>query len=128
MKKLLSGLYLGGVAATLLMAAPTQKLAYALGGEADSLDPALNSTFRASIVIHSMFTGLEKLGANGKLIPGMASSYSVDKTKKVYTFTIAKDAKWSDGKPVTLPRISNTHGSVFLTQRQAPLLLIHSII
>jgi oligopeptide transport system substrate-binding protein len=84
-----------------LAAAPPQKLVYALGGEAQTLDPNLNEWFRASTVLKALFTGLEKLDPNGRPVPGMASGYKLDKTKTIYTFTIAEGAKWSDGKPVT---------------------------
>ena len=52
-------------------------------------------------MLKALFTGLEKLDPNGRPVPGMASGYKLDKTKTIYTFTIAEGAKWSDGKPVT---------------------------
>ncbi|MDR3671964.1 MAG: peptide ABC transporter substrate-binding protein [Holophaga sp.] len=83
------------------LAAAPQKITYALNGEAQTLDPNLNQWFRASIVLKTMFTGLEKLDPDGRPVPAMASSYKLDKSKTVYTFTIAAGAKWADGKPVT---------------------------
>ena len=38
---------------------------------------------------------------NGKIIPGVAISWTKDPSGKVYTFKLRKNAKWSDGSPVT---------------------------
>jgi len=45
--------------------------------------------------------GLMKWGKDVKPIPGMAESYTVSKDGLVYTFKIRKDARWSNGDPVT---------------------------
>lgn len=47
-------------------------------------------------------SGLIRLNAKGDPIPDMAAQMpKVSKDKTVYTFTIRKDAKWSNGDPVT---------------------------
>jgi oligopeptide transport system substrate-binding protein len=101
MNKLATGVLLAGVAFLSLVAAPPQKLTYALSGDPQTLDPGLNQYFRASIVLHSLFTGLERMDPVGKPVPGMAASFTLDKTRTVYTFKIADGARWTDGKPVT---------------------------
>ena len=39
--------------------------------------------------------------AKANVIPGAAESYTVSDDKKVYTFKLRADGKWSDGTPVT---------------------------
>lgn len=76
-----------------------------LSSEPETIDPALNSTVDAAVMINHMFEGLMKYKDDGKgnatLTEGQAKSYSVSSDGKVYTFTLRDDAKWSDGKAVT---------------------------
>lgn len=67
--------------------------------------PELNSmqttdTASANILRETM-AGLMKLDANDNPVPDMAESYTVSEDKKTYTFKLRKDAKWSNGEPVT---------------------------
>ncbi|MGV3278917.1 peptide ABC transporter substrate-binding protein [Rickettsiales bacterium LUAb2] len=76
-------------------------LSVAVMGEPASLDPNLiNGTWEAHIV-SDMFTGLVELSPTGETVPAMATSWKVTDGGKVYTFNLRKDAKWSDGQPVT---------------------------
>ena len=47
------------------------------------------------------YAGLMGLSGTGTLIPVLAKSYSVSPDGKTYTFILRKDAKFSDGTPVT---------------------------
>ncbi len=47
------------------------------------------------------FAGLMGIGANGELVPVLASGYEVSPDGKVYTFTLREHAKFSDNTPVT---------------------------
>lgn len=47
------------------------------------------------------FSGLMGIGADGTLVPVLASGYTVSEDGKVYTFTIRDTARFSDGTPVT---------------------------
>ncbi|UOY92934.1 peptide ABC transporter substrate-binding protein [Ectobacillus sp. JY-23] len=51
------------------------------------------------IMVNTM-EGLYRLDKENKPIPGMAESYTVSDDKKTYTFKL-RDAKWSNGDPVT---------------------------
>lgn len=86
--------------ATASAASKEQKIVYALGGEAETLDPTKNVYSRSSIVLQNLFRGLYKMGENGETEPAMASGVTIDKTGTKYTFKL-KDALWSDGKPMT---------------------------
>jgi oligopeptide transport system substrate-binding protein len=76
-----------------------------LSSEPQTIDPALNTTIDAAIMINHMFEGLMKYKDDGKgnatLTTGQAKSYSVSSDGTVYTFVLRDDAKWSDGKAVT---------------------------
>lgn len=45
--------------------------------------------------------GLYRLGNHHKIEPGIATGANVSKDGKTYTFTLRKNAKWSNGDPVT---------------------------
>lgn len=51
-------------------------------------------------VLRGTLEGLTKLDANNEVIPGIAESWDVSDDGTVYTFHL-RDAKWSDGSPVT---------------------------
>ncbi len=47
------------------------------------------------------YAGLMGLSGTGALVPVLAESYTISPDGKVYTFVLRKDAKFSDGTPVT---------------------------
>lgn len=69
-------------------------------GEPDSLDPHVGTTGTAVTVINDLFEGLLTLDAHGKVIPGLAQSWEISASGRVYTFTLRRNLKWSDGKPL----------------------------
>lgn len=69
--------------------------------EPETIDPALNSTTDGSTLILHAFEGLTRIDAKGNTVPGVAEKWTVSKDGKVYTFKLRKNAKWSDGVPVT---------------------------
>ncbi|MCH5585712.1 peptide ABC transporter substrate-binding protein [Shimazuella sp. AN120528] len=52
-------------------------------------------------ILNQVQEGLMRLGSNDVPVPGLAESYQVSPDYRTYTFTIRKNARWSDGKPVT---------------------------
>ena len=79
----------------------SKPLVYNIGDIVETIDPALNTSVDGSTIIGNAFEGLMRLDENDKAIPGVAESYEISKDQKTYTFKLRKDAKWSDGKPVT---------------------------
>lgn len=69
--------------------------------EPGTLDPALAQGTHESWILSNTFEGLMKNDANGKVIPGIAESYTLSDDNLTYTFKIRDDAKWSNGDPVT---------------------------
>jgi oligopeptide transport system substrate-binding protein len=71
------------------------------GQEPETIDPTLNTTVDGGTIILAVFEGLTKLDLNDNPIPGVAEKWDISPDKTKYTFHLRKDAKWSDGKPVT---------------------------
>ncbi|ASK79111.1 oligopeptide ABC transporter substrate-binding protein OppA [Paraphotobacterium marinum] len=71
------------------------------GAEPDTLDPNIQSGTNSSAINYNLFEGLTNQGLDGEPEPGVAESWKVNESGTVYTFKLRKDAKWSDGKPVT---------------------------
>ncbi|MDA0911929.1 MAG: peptide ABC transporter substrate-binding protein, partial [Proteobacteria bacterium] len=52
-------------------------------------------------VIADLFEGLVNLNQSNQVVPGVAQSWDISSDGLVYTFHLRKDAKWSNGEPVT---------------------------
>lgn len=73
-----------------------------LGGEPPTLHPITSTDLYASYVQAYLFDGLAaRHPQTGEFEPSLAEKWEASKDKKVYTFTLRKDATFSDGKPVT---------------------------
>ena len=70
-------------------------------GEPASLTAHLATDTAAMMAAYNLFNGL--IGLDEKLdpTPDLAEKWSVSPDGRVYTFELARDAKWHDGKPVT---------------------------
>jgi oligopeptide transport system substrate-binding protein len=75
-------------------------LRWNIAGEVKTLDPAINTEVNGASLISAAFEGLMKLDEKEVPQPGMAASHEVSPDGLTYTFKL-RDAKWSDGKPVT---------------------------
>lgn len=51
--------------------------------------------------LNNTMEGLYRIGKNSKIEPGIAKKTEVSDDGLTYTFTLRKDAKWSNGDPVT---------------------------
>ena len=80
--------------------AQNQTYTYWLLDAIKSLDPAKNTDVEGSDVLRSLFEGLMNEDAKGAMIPGVAESFEESDDKLTYTFRL-RDAKWSNGDPVT---------------------------
>ena len=69
-----------------------------LGG-LDNLDPRVLLSTAHAVVQYGIFESLVRTH-DGNLLPGMAESWEISDGGMTYTFHL-RDAKWSDGKPVT---------------------------
>ena len=79
--------------------ADTQEITINNGAEPESLDPHKVSGVPESNILRQMLVGLTSTDPDGKTIPAMATEWS-SPDNKVWTFKL-RDAKWSNGDPVT---------------------------
>ncbi|MEO8243691.1 MAG: peptide ABC transporter substrate-binding protein [bacterium] len=78
-----------------------QAYTYRMLDSVKSLDPQLISSVEDSDVARGIFEGLYNEDGDGNLVPAGALSYTVSDDKKVYTFKLRPEVKWSNGEPVT---------------------------
>jgi len=73
------------------------------GNEAEpkGLDPHLVTGFVEQRILQALFEGLTTLDNQLNVKPGVAKSWEISDDKKVYTFHLNPNAKWSNGDPVT---------------------------
>jgi ABC-type oligopeptide transport system substrate-binding subunit len=71
-----------------------------LVNEPMSLDPLLVEDGVALLVLNNIWNGLVGYDAAGKIENRIAESYTISNDQKKYTFTLKKDAQWSDGVSV----------------------------
>lgn len=72
------------------------------GAEPQELDPHLVSGVPEHRLLSALFEGLVDLDpATLEPIPGAAERWTVSPDGLVYTFYLRKDARWSNGQPVT---------------------------
>ena len=69
--------------------------------ELPTMDTTLTTDAASSSVMNNAMEGLYTLGKDDKLVSGVAESYQKSEDGKKYTFKLRKDAKWSNGDPVT---------------------------
>jgi len=80
--------------------ADVQQLVKGNGSEPATLDPHKTEGTVESNILRDLFEGLVASGPKGEVLPAMAESWET-KDNKHFVFHLRKDAKWSNGDPVT---------------------------
>ncbi|MEG0641676.1 MAG: peptide ABC transporter substrate-binding protein [Clostridium sp.] len=88
--------------------------------EEKTIDPGINDSMYASTLILNAFEGLTILNDKQMPKPGVAEKWDMSPDGKVYTFNLRKDAKWSDGKPVTAKDFAFAWKRVLTKETAAP--------
>mgnify|MGYP001820725844 CR=1 FL=1 len=71
------------------------------GAEPQTLDPHRAEGVPESNILRNLFEGLVGEAPDGGLVPGVAESWILSDDGLVYTFQLRKNARWSNGDPVT---------------------------
>ncbi|HVJ51017.1 MAG TPA: peptide ABC transporter substrate-binding protein [Aliidongia sp.] len=69
--------------------------------EPETLDPQRSTSASDDQVEQDLFEGLTRATVDGKILPGIADSWTVSPDGLTYSFHLRGDAKWSNGDPVT---------------------------
>ncbi|MFB6434209.1 peptide ABC transporter substrate-binding protein [Bacillus thuringiensis] len=69
--------------------------------EIPSMDASLASDAASSTALNNTMEGLYRIGKDQKRVPGIAEDVQKLDDGKKYIFKLRKDAKWSNGEPVT---------------------------
>lgn len=80
--------------------APQQDLTRQVPAEVESLDPAHIESWTGNTIGLDLFEGLARIDAAGQVVPGVALSWE-RKSPTTWIFKLRRDAKWSNGQPVT---------------------------
>lgn len=91
--------------------ADDQTFTYRILDEHSSVDPQVVEDVTGSELVRDLFEGLMNQDAEGNLVPGVATGFTANDAKDVYTFTLRDNARWSDGSAVT------AHDFVYAWQR-----------
>jgi peptide/nickel transport system substrate-binding protein len=76
-------------------------LVVSLPGEPQSLNPAITTHLPTRLAASNMFNSLIYVGPDQKIRPDLAESWEMSSDGMTYTFHLARNAKWHDGKPFT---------------------------
>jgi len=99
----LSSVFTPAIAANLpagAQLAEQQQIVRHIKDEPASLDPLKAVGLPEIQVIRDLFEGLTNQDAQGKIVPGVAQSWS-SSDNKTWVFTLRNNARWSNGDPVT---------------------------
>ena len=77
-----------------------QTITIGLNQDPPHLDPAIATATSEYDVLHQMFDTLVRFDANLKILPGLATSWSVSSDGLTYTFHLREGVKFQDGTPL----------------------------
>ncbi|OTP77045.1 MULTISPECIES: peptide ABC transporter substrate-binding protein [Burkholderiaceae] len=80
--------------------AAKQELVRNNGSEVETLDPNVAESVPANNVTRDLFEGLTAVRSDGETVPGVAEKWEM-KDSTTWIFHLRKNAKWSNGEPVT---------------------------
>jgi len=71
------------------------------GAEPETLDPSLITGQPEFRLAEALFEGLTSFDEHGQVMPGVAEKWELSADGRVYTFHLRRNARWSNGDPVT---------------------------
>lgn len=121
-KRLRKTALMAALAVPVLMAfasASAKTLVYCSEGSPENFYPGINTTgtsFDANEQIYDNLVDFERGGT--KVIPNLATSWTISKDGLVYTFNLRKGVKWHSNKNFTPSRDFNADDVLFMFERQ----------
>ncbi len=95
-------------------------LVFLNGAEPETVDPALITGQPEGRIASSLFEGLTAYSEEDILSRVSRSAWEISEDGLHYTFHLRKDAKWSDGSPVTAPDFVAARRRARSRRRRAP--------
>ncbi len=91
-----------------------------LSEDPTTLDPAYIVDVQGGVVAAKIFDGLVSYDDKARIIPGLASSWSVSPDGKTYTFDIRKGVKFSNGRELTSTDVKYSFERVLSPKTNSP--------
>ncbi len=91
-----------------------------LSEDPTTLDPAYIVDVQGGVVAAKIFDGLVSYDDKARIIPGLASSWSVSKDGKIYTFNIRRGVKFSNGRELTSSDVKTSFERVLSPKTNSP--------
>lgn len=88
-------------------------LVWAVGVDADTLDPHRTTTWESWVTFALVYDALLQFDETGKVIPNLAKSWDVSEDGKVYTFHLNEGMVCSDGSPLDATDVKYTIDRAF---------------
>lgn len=110
-RSLLAAAILPALACSQAMAAG--KLVWAVGVDADSLDPHRTTTWESWATFDLLYDSLLQFDAQGKVVPNLAKSWDMSADGKSYTFHLNPGIQCSDGTPLDANDVKYTMDRAF---------------
>jgi oligopeptide transport system substrate-binding protein len=98
-----------GTAGTAKQAASSSTLRIAQSGLPDPLDPTLLVDNRSIEIAQNVWDGLVDVTDQMTLVPALAQSWKVSGNGTVYTFNLRRNARFSNGQPITAQDVVFTY-------------------
>lgn len=83
-------------------------------GDPVSFNPAITSSGQTHPVTGQMFNGLIRLDRYFRARPELARTWSISKDGRTYTFKLAPNVRWHDGRPFTSADVKFTYDEILL--------------
>jgi ABC-type transport system substrate-binding protein len=100
---------------------PQGVLRLRLNGNPTTLDPALISDVQGGGIAAKLFNGLVRFDENLEVAPDLARSWTVSDDGRTYTFRLRRDARFSNGRPITASDFQYSFERVLTPATKAPL-------
>ena len=87
-------------------------ITYAAGAATQTLDPQFITDVQTFRAVGTMYEALTKQDENGKIIPGLALSWTVSPDKRTWTFKLRPGVAFHDGTPFNAQAVKFTYDRI----------------